>query len=207
MNMDVNVTLQLNSLPDNAETFGATGRADVSASMSGTLSASTDDDDLDPFGGGSMSYEFDKGFIPNINEGCESVAGIRFLFYSNVLDSCGDMYRVAKASGDRTNDGSVNFHHQDPDDAFGGHLHGGVKRWARIRIDGYVKAGGYKVYIPEMGQWVYYNSKASISSSGSYTFAMTNVSASNLWFSPKIRYIPDRRHRRSVLMRQSARER
>ena len=192
MTVQVDATFNLHKRPSNVETFAATGAANVSGSMSGTLNASTDDDDFDPFGGGSMSFDVNKGFTADIHEGCESVACIKFGFYSNALTSHSGHpeHRVGKASGDYTNDGSTGFSHQSSR-AIGGLLSSnGVTKRAQIQINGYVKAGGYKVYVPEMGQWVYFNSKASISSSGSYTFTLTNASASNLWYAPKTRYIP-----------------
>lgn len=190
--VQVNATWELDPVPGSAETYTATGSASVGASMSGDLYVETDDDDLDPFGGGSMSvgvsiaipplFGVSVSFSPDFNgEACESVAGAGFGFDSDVLADCGDndYYTVAVASGDSTNDDTMGFSHY-PSGSISGSMSNGVTKEAEIQIEGYVDAVGDQWYNGVSECWEYDNSNAYAFSAGSYSFSMTCASADNL---------------------------
>lgn len=196
LTVQVDASFDIHKRPSGAFTDEAVGSADVSTSMSGTINGSTDDDDMDIYGG-SMSVgvtvpgtSVGISLTPDFNgENCEAVAGIGFGFASNVLGSAGanDAYTVAKSSGDLVNDGSCNFSHSNSD-SFAGHLGGETERAGQILIKGYVEALGQTVFVPEAG-WITQNSDSSVSSSGSYSFSMGSLSASTLYWATYSDYI------------------
>lgn len=174
----------------NVETYSATVKADVDASMSGSLMAETEDTDWDgnanvvvevlAKAAGAPSWAVDV--VTNLKDWdseAESAAGIGFGFNSDVLGSCLDnVYKIEIGSSHEPNDKTKTFSH-DPDSA---HLMGDVsdEKYAQAKIDGKVEARGYQYICPLLHICTHEHSEASIESTGSCTFECSNVTAENL---------------------------
>jgi len=165
--------------------------------MSGTLAASTEDDDWNVFQSGigvdvsinlpGVSVTFD----PEFSNECESVAGIGFGFGSSALPSCGadDVYTVGKASSNNPNDGSVSFTYSETGGISGAISTNGVSKTGQAKIEGKVQANGNVIPAqPPFPVPTIQNSSASISSSGSYTFGISNLSATP-YHAPGFKYV------------------
>ena len=181
---------EFGKMPTGAATGTATGKCTVGASMSGSISAVTDDDDFDILGdtvsvgisASASGWGVRISTTITLTELCEAGAGIGFGFNSDILSSCfSDTYKIEITSGDSPNDDTVNYSHNPSGQTFTGSLT--AKKNAQAMIDGKVEAKGYRKILELYGNpyaCVHYNSSASISSTGSCTYTCSGVDAENL---------------------------
>ncbi|MCP4613245.1 MAG: hypothetical protein GY845_31525 [Planctomycetes bacterium] len=198
LEVQVDVTWEVDKMPTNATSYAATASVDVDSAITGTIEAATEDEDDDSGITGSIGISvsfpgtpFGVGisFSPDIDDTCESLASIGLGFDSDELDSIGgnEEYTVSEASSETDNDGSKNFA-LGPDGTVSGLVTSKITKGGQIYIKGYVDSVGLEIWHPEFG-YDYWNSNASIESDGGWCFQMNNPSAGNLYLAPTGKYI------------------
>jgi hypothetical protein len=195
------ITWKFEAVPDGAITSTAVGYGCLAAATCGSIYAETDDEDLDPLGGGTIGVNVSAGPPPakvgiSITPGgswelCESRAAIAFGIASNILDSVSGFAApiVAKCSGNYTNDGSASYNYTSSKSTSGPLSNGGFTNYAQILIQGYVDADGYLYFLGEPPISFPLNSSASVYSLGNWSALVNTLWCDHLSYSDVPKYI------------------
>ncbi len=192
INAKVDAEWVLTTAPSSAVPYGnPSGKCKVETENSGTLDITTDDEDDDLFGGGSVSVDW-LWAVPGVSatyevdidlggEDCEAGGGIGYYFGSDILEDCDKaIHQLAKSSGDWTNDDSASFSHDKGPQEFSGPLDTSPSREAHSAVEGAAEAKAVH-YGPDAIQGHRtQDSSATITSTGTCSYICSDVSASNL---------------------------